>query len=573
MILMTCNNIVHSINSTPLLNNISLSLHDTDKTALVGNNGCGKSTLIRLFADKQSVDSGEITWRRNTRLGIIEQFVSDDMLELTVLSAIKQNASSNIQESDWELSLLLNKLGFEEDSFGTKVTALSGGWKNRLLLARALAAEPDFLLLDEPTNHMDVATLLFFEDFLRELSIPYLLISHDREFLDTCTNRTLFLRDGKIFDFPFAYSQARQALYELDEADKARRKSELKEIDRITASAKQLATWGKIYSNEKFSRRAESMFKRIEKMRGNITEIASIDKRKLTIETSETRAKYAVTFENTIINILNNKMLKTLFTIEKLSIARGDRVVILGKNGCGKSVFLKKLAEQYNSNHSNADIRFNPQCTLGYYDQMLGGISQSLSIFNILRDISTGSDLSVKQNLITAGFPIEEHHKTSLELSGGQRARLQMLLISTIKPNILILDEPTNHIDIAGCEALESELLSSKITVFFSSHDRRFITNIANRFILVHKGKLLEINNPDEYYAMELEEEEIHNVNKNNTKSESIHINADSEDNILQTLIAIDLKITAELRQKAGRQNLKLLNELKTKKVELEKLL
>ncbi|WP_130611975.1 ABC-F family ATP-binding cassette domain-containing protein [Fluviispira sanaruensis] len=508
MILMTCNNIVHSINSTPLLNNISLSLHDTDKTALVGNNGCGKSTLLKLISNLQNPDKGEITWRRNTRLGVIEQFVDDNILDLTILEAVKQNASFNLKESEWELCLLLNKLGFEDDSFGTKVTALSGGWKNRLLLARALAAEPDFLLLDEPTNHMDVATLLFFEDFIRELSIPYLIISHDRELLDSCTTRTLFLRDGNIFDFPYAYSQARQSLFEMDEADKARRKSELKEIDRITASAKQLATWGKVYSNEKFSRRAESMFKRIEKMRVNITENASVDKRKLTIETSESRAKYAVTFEKTNINIMKNNEERKLFSIEKLSIARGDRVVLLGKNGCGKSVFLNKLAEHYYMNLTSNGIRFNPQSNLGYYDQMLGGVSQTESLFNILREISSGSDLNVKQNLIAAGFPIDDHHKTSVELSGGQRARLQILLISTLKPNILLLDEPTNHIDIAGCEALEQELLSTKITVFFSSHDRRFIANVANRFLFIHNGKMFEINNPDEYYAMELAEEE-----------------------------------------------------------------
>ncbi|WP_186648400.1 ABC-F family ATP-binding cassette domain-containing protein [Fluviispira vulneris] len=508
MILITCNNIKHSINSNPLLKNISLSLHDTEKTALVGHNGCGKSTLLRLISNIYAPDKGEITWRRNTRLGVIEQFVAESILELNVLEAVKENASSNLLESEWEICLLLNNLGFKEDSLNTKVKSLSGGWKNRLLLARALAAEPDFLLLDEPTNHMDVATLLFFEDFIRELSIPYLIVSHDREFLDSCTTRTLFLRDGKIFDFPYAYSQARRALFEMDEADKARRKSELKEIDRITTSAKQLATWGKVYSNEKFSRRAESMFKRIEKMRGNITEIASEDKRKLIIETSESRAKFAVTFENTNIGFIKNSEERKLFSIEKLSIARGDRVVLLGKNGCGKSVFLNKLAEHYNMNLTTNGIRFNPQSNLGYYDQMLGGISQTKSLFHILREISSGSDLNVKQNLIAAGFPIDDHHKSSLELSGGQRARLQILLISTLKPNILLLDEPTNHIDIAGCEALEQELLSRNITVFFSSHDRRFIANVANRFLFIHNGNMFEINNPDEYYAMELAEEE-----------------------------------------------------------------
>lgn len=167
MILMTSNNISLKINSSPLFSNISFSLHDTEKTALVGNNGSGKSTLMRLIANQQTADEGEVTWRRNIRLGIIEQFVTDNLQNLTIIDAVKQNISASLQESSWQLTSLLNKIGFDESSFTIKVKSLSGGWKNRLLLARALAAEPDFLLLDEPTNHMDVATLLFFEDFTR----------------------------------------------------------------------------------------------------------------------------------------------------------------------------------------------------------------------------------------------------------------------------------------------------------------------------------------------------------------------------------------------------------------------
>lgn len=501
---MTCNEITVALNSSLLLNNISFSLHNNERTALLGNNGCGKSTLLNLITNSFTPDKGEIIWRRNTRLGVIEQFVKEDLLELSIIDAVKQNASINLFESEWELNLLLYQIGFHEDIFLTQVKSLSGGWKNRLLLARALAAEPDFLLLDEPTNHMDLATLLFFEDFIKELSIPYLVISHDREFLDLCTTRTLFLREGKIFDFPFSYSRARQALLSIDEADKVRRRNELKEIDRVTTSAKQLATWGKVYNNEIFSRRAESMFKRIEKMQKNVTDIVPIDKRKLTIDTSENRAKYAVTFENTKVSVLNKNKQTVLFSVDKVSISRGDRIVLLGKNGCGKSVFLRSLAEHYKMNLANNGIRFNPQTNLGYYDQMLAGISQSKSLFSILREISTGSDLNVKQNLIAAGFLIDDHFKTTSELSGGQRARLQILLISTLKPNFLLLDEPTNHIDIVGCEALEQEILNSKVTLFFSSHDRRFISNVANRFMLIHNGKMLEINDPEEYYAMEI---------------------------------------------------------------------
>lgn len=171
---------------------------------------------MRVIANQQTPDNDEVTWRRNTRLGIIEQFVNESFLNPTIIEAVKQNSSASLLDSLWQLSSLLLKIGFDEESFTKQVKTLSGGWKNRLLLALALAlalaAEPDFLLLDEPTNHMDVTTLLFFEDYLQNISLPYLVISHDREFLDSCTNRTFFCVTEKylIFHFPI---QKRARLY------------------------------------------------------------------------------------------------------------------------------------------------------------------------------------------------------------------------------------------------------------------------------------------------------------------------------------------------------------------------
>lgn len=540
--LLQCHRLTHSIGTKTLFQQLDLTINKGDRVGLIGHNGSGKSTLLSILNSRQDPDDGDISRHRDLQLETVEQFIDAGLLQLSLLEAVLVKLPEEERSSGrYRAELLLTRLGFHQYEYDFQVSGLSGGQQNRLMFARAMITSPNLILFDEPTNHLDLRTLLIFEQYLRNMRAGFLIISHDRQFLDSVTNRTVFLRDERLYNFDMSYTAAKAALDDFDAAANAVREQEEKTIKRLEASARRLAIWGKDYDNEKLARKAKSMEKRIDKLKAEKTYVSKGSGLNLTIEVGSAQANRMLAVEQQNILAPDNS---PLFYIPDLMIRPGERVALLGYNGAGKSTFMTKVMYCYQQDKAGDFIKFNPQCQIGYYDQEMQHLDPSLSLMDTLRENCGGSDSDLKTQLILAGFPYLDLDKKAEVLSGGEKARLMFLMIKLNQPNFLILDEPTNHIDIQGKEELESQILASNATVLITSHDRRFVDNIADRYLMISEGTLSEINHPDVFYATEPT-----SITKNNHKEDVVRT-AFTEEELLERIIALEDLIAADLARK-----------------------
>ena len=547
MLLLQCIGVGHSAGTKSLFHELSFAINEGDKIGLVGHNGAGKSTLLSILADSIERDEGEISRRQGLSLEVVEQFLDEELESHSLLDCLMRKLPPEEQDySGYKAEKLLLSLGFQQKEFPFLVGDLSGGQQNRLMFARAVINEPNLILFDEPTNHLDMKTLVFFENYLKAMSAAFLIISHDRYFLDAVTQRTIFLRDETLYEFAMPYSEAKDALAAHDKAAEERLKQEEKTIKQLSISAKRLATWGKVYDNEDLAAKAKTMEKRIEKLEAQKTFVSRGSGLRLDLDVKESRANRALQVEHH--DVLSPSSDK-LFHLEEFYLRPGDRVALLGHNGAGKTTFIHELVAQYQESNTD-EIRFNPQCELGYYDQELELLDPRQSILESLRSsCHRGTETEYKAGLIHAGFKYADHDKKVGVLSGGEKARLMFLSIRINQPNFLILDEPTNHIDILGKEELESQILGANATVLITSHDRAFVDNIATRYVLIDQGKLTELNSPDIFYQQTLS---LTVDLGNQPESSDIEPHADlSEDELLLQLLELEEKLDADLNRKA----------------------
>ncbi|MEE4302359.1 MAG: ABC-F family ATP-binding cassette domain-containing protein [Pseudomonadales bacterium] len=481
-----------------LFSGLDFALGAGDHVGLVGHNGSGKSTLLALLARREAPDAGRVEHAHAMALACVEQFLPEAVADLPACDAVLEALPANQRDERYRAEVLLEELGLGSAHFETRARDLSGGQQNRLMLARAMVGEPDLLLLDEPTNHLDLATLRVFEDFLlARPRLAWMLVSHDRRFLDRLTRRTLFLRDGRLAAFDLPFSEARGALAERDAAAAEAAAAEAREIRRLRASAKRLAIWGRQHDNEKFSRRAKSMEKQIDRLEGERTEVSRGNPLDLELELGDARSRRLLTVEGLEVHAGADPRAPVLLTVESLTVRPGERLALLGRNGVGKSSLIRTLLA---AGTDGAAIRFSPQARIGYYDQELESVSAATAMADWLAEAADVSDLRARNTLIHAGFPYARQDTPVHSLSGGERARLLFLVQALTKPNFLILDEPTNHIDIEGREQLEASLLDAGAAVLVTSHDRDFVETVAERFLLIEGGRLQELSDPGLYH-------------------------------------------------------------------------
>ncbi len=502
-VLLQCINLSYARPHKSLFHDIHLSIHDGDRIGLVGHNGSGKSTLLHLLAGIETPDAGEIRTERHLRIALVEQFVPEALSALSLLDATLRSLGERVDDDlrwseGYQAEAVLQQLGFAMAQFDTPVDGLSGGEQNLLLLARALLQKPQLLLMDEPGNHLDIQAMSRLQHFLGETRIPWLMVSHDRALLNAVCSRTVFLRDERLYALDLPYDRAKQELQNQDEAAARTRQSEEREIDRLKASAKRLATWGRVYDNEDLARKAKSMEKRIDKLEADRTFISRGTGLRLSLASRALAGKQVLYVSQLPVCAVPEQ---PLYHIDELILRPGDRVALLGVNGVGKSTTLNLLRQHYEQGLPDpTHLRFNPNVTLGFYDQPLAALHVPTSRIDWLRRQTQGSEDDLKRVLIQSGVDFADFQQPVAQLSGGEKARMMFMTFRLQQPNFLILDEPTNHVDLEGKEQLEDELISSAATLLITSHDREFIDRIATRWLWIERGQLRELTSPAPFY-------------------------------------------------------------------------
>ncbi|HGU9768964.1 TPA: ABC-F family ATP-binding cassette domain-containing protein [Morganella morganii] len=542
---------------TPLLTDISVALNQGEKIGLIGHNGCGKSTLMKLLSGQLTPDEGTITPANRVIMAYIEQHLPESLNTLSLADAVleKLPAEQHLSEM-WRAEMLLTEMGFDPVQWQLPVTALSGGQHTRLLLARALISQPDLLLLDEPSNHLDLPTILWLEQFLKNWRGSFILVSHDNALLDHVTNCTWVLRDGNVSVFRLPCTQAREALAQQDESDEHRHNAQQKEIDRIAVSAKRLAIWGKVYDNEALSRKAKQMEKQIDRLQDDQVELAIGSQWQLKLTGDALRADRLCAFNQ--LSVIPADNCPPLYVTDNVSVKSGDRIAVMGANGTGKSSLLRMIWSQSQKAEvtlPDSPLVLHPRVHLGYYDQKLAQLNDSDSLMDALKPFAPLIDEQRKMALISAGFPYLRHQQTVSALSGGERARLLFVGLSLANYSLLMLDEPTNHLDMDGKLALAEEISRFEGGLILVSHDRELIEKSCNRFWYIDGNRLTEYHDLDQVY------DAIRALNADSGSGNSVlpaapepSAPASDEEDSLAALIMLEEKLAADLQRKPAHQ-------------------
>ncbi|MBA7852428.1 ABC-F family ATP-binding cassette domain-containing protein [Enterobacter cloacae] len=532
-----------------LFDSLSFTLKKGDRIGLLGDNGCGKSTLLKVLDGTDSPAAGTVALAGHCLMARVEQHLPEAIYPLTMLDAVLAQLPTTEHESlRWKAETLLAGMGFTLQDMALTSATLSGGQHTRLLLARALIGDPDLLLLDEPSNHLDLPTMLWLEQFLQNWSGSFVLVSHDRQLLDAVTNGSWILRDKMLHYFALPCTAAREALRAKDESDTLRHKAEQKEIDRVTASARRLATWGKVYDNEDLSRKAKQMEKQVERLKESQTELTAGSPWTLTLRGDALRADRLLEMEN--LGVPPAPGLPDLFHVDIARLKSGDRVAIVGRNGCGKSSLMKLIWRHYAHEQANAGLKLHPRVSPGYYDQTLNQLPDEATIFDALEPFAPAPQ-DRKMALISAGFPWARHGQQVSTLSGGERSRLLFIGLTLARYSLLMLDEPTNHLDMEGKEALAATLQQFEGGVLLVSHDRQLIAQSCNRFWLIEDGTLSEWHDAEAVFERLRESAGLATPSATPAVAD---VKAFASDDLLERLIALETLLAEDLARKPKHQ-------------------
>lgn len=519
MALITVSGLMMEFGDQRLFENMNFELQKGDRVGLIGVNGSGKTTLFKILTGEYAPTDGTVVINKNTTLGYMEQHVCrnlersaydevmtvfDDIVEmekeLEGLNAVIGSVQDELDEMVARQAFLHDEitrrggltcrsrarsallgLGFDDEKMQLPISSLSGGQRAKLQLAKLLLCSADLLLLDEPTNHLDTESVEWLEEFLTESSCSYIVISHDRYFLDKTTNKTFEIENRKMLRYNGNYTaflpQKQEHLLSMQRAYD----NTMKEIERLEGIIQQQKRWNR----EKNIRTAESKQKVIDRLEKNLEKPEN--------------APSAIRFELGIKNQSGNDVLEldgvslsfdneTLFRNVSMDIKRGEKNFILGPNGCGKTSLLKTILGKYKA--QNGRISFGEGVRVGYYDQIQTGMDSEKTVFEELSDsFPAMTNTEIRNTLARFLFKNDDVFKTLSTLSGGERARVLLTKLMLGKANFLLLDEPTNHLDINSCEALEAALGEYEGTLLVVSHDRYLINALADRiFYLTEDG-------------------------------------------------------------------------------------
>lgn len=530
MAILTVNNIKKMFGTDVIIQDITFEVQKGDRIGLVGINGSGKTTLFKVLNGEYTADEGTFTPARETSIGYMEQHVCRDMEKtafdevMTVFAPLlKMEAEievlmTKISEMPENLNELIEKqaelndrfiadggltcrnrakstligLGFAPEQIYAPIGVLSGGQKAKIQLAKMLLGESNLLLLDEPTNHLDIPSVEWLEDFLKNYNGSYIVISHDRYFLDAVTNRTFEIENTYLTEYKGNYTKYLKLKEENRLAMQRVYDNTQREIKRIEGIIEQQ----KRFNQERNYVTIASKQKSIDRLQATLEKPEDDpDTIKFQFKASQRGGNDVLEAEELALSFGDHRLFKNV----NLDIKRGEKVFLIGPNGCGKTSLLKVLLHIYKQTFG--DFRFGANIDIGYYDQAQGNLDESKTVIDEIWDLHPYmTQTQVRSALAVFLFKGEDVYKPVKGLSGGERARVLLLKLMLSKANLLILDEPTNHLDIGSCEALENALLGYDGTLFVVSHDRYLINKLADKiYYLTPSGTTLYLGNYDAY--------------------------------------------------------------------------
>ncbi|QAT49754.1 ABC transporter ATP-binding protein [Caproiciproducens sp. NJN-50] len=505
-------NLAKSFGTQTVLNGVSFEIQENDRVGLIGSNGSGKTTLFKLIAGELNPDTGTISMAGKTALGYMEQHVCRDLDRsavdevLTVFSplisqereleeigrTLRSGAADNLDALVERQTALNDRfianggltfrsrarsallgLGFAEEQAGVPVGKLSGGQRAKLQLARLLLSGANLMLLDEPTNHLDLASVEWLEEFLLSSKAAFLVISHDRFFLDRVTNRTFELKNHKLSLYKGSYTSYSEQKDHKELSLRRSYENTKKEINRLEGIVEQQRRWNR----EKNIKTAESKQKMINRLEQTLVKPdAQEEALCFHFGTGPRSGNDVLTTKGLDLSFGENRLFRNV----SFDIHRGDRIFLIGPNGCGKTSLFKVLLGQISPDHGFC--RIGTGVKIGYYDQLQTGLNPEKRVIDEIWDYYPRmTETQVRSALAVFLFQGDDVFKQTSALSGGERARVLLLRLMLSQANFLLLDEPTNHLDLPSCEALEAALKDYDGTLFVISHDRYFINKTASR--------------------------------------------------------------------------------------------
>lgn len=532
MIVLSGNDISVSFGGETLFHDVNFRLEENGRAGLVGVNGCGKTTLMHVINGRQEAETGGISKAAGIKLGCMEQYVIrddnitlyDEVLEIFRPLIDAENELADIavaidtgDHSEQTLSRQMQLqerfereggltyksmtcsalvgLGFSEDDFNKPISVMSGGQKSKAQLAKLLLSGSNILLLDEPTNHLDITACEWLEKFLTEYKGAYIVISHDRYFLDKVTDTTFEMENRTLREYKGNYTRYLELKAEAREAQQRVYDRTVKEINRIEGIVEQQKRWGQEHNFIT----AASKQKQADRLKETLEKPEDLPEAiKFTFRAKEGGANDVLTAKG-----LSKSFDGTaVFTNAELDIKKNTTTFILGENGCGKTTLLKILMGEYQAD--SGEYKFGNNIQFGYYDQAQTDLDPSKTVIDEVWDRYPGmTQTQVRSALAQFLFKGDDVFKNVGKLSGGEKARVSLLKLMLSKANMLLLDEPTNHLDIHSREALENALASYGGTLLIVSHDRYLINELADRIVWLGKTGTVNIDgNYDRYIEL-----------------------------------------------------------------------
>lgn len=487
----------------PLFRDLSLTISKGDRIGLVAANGRGKSTLLACLAGDLDPTFGEITRARGARVGFVKQVVPPEALDLSIHDWVMRALPADQADYEgWRVDVVLGELQVPYELQHRPLRQLSGGWQHTAMLASVWITEPDVLLLDEPTNHLDLNRIALLEDWLSALpgDVPIVITSHDRAFLDATTNRTLFLRPEQSRLIPLPFTQARAVLEGEDAAAERQQANDLNKAKQLRRQAAKLKNVGINSGSDLLLTKTKQLKERADRLEAEARPVhRERSAGDIRLANSGTHAKALITLDDIAVETPDGRL---LYSTGKKFIVRGDRIVLLGTNGTGKTQLIRTIQQALSGQES--EVKCAPSVVAAYSDQHLSQLEDSETSLSIITSQFNIGDQRARSVLAGAGINIQMQETRIGALSGGQKARLAMLVLRLKQPNFYLLDEPTNHLDIEGQEALEAELIDHDISCLLVSHDRSFLRNVGNRFWWIRNRKLEEVDGPEAYLSTEM---------------------------------------------------------------------